>query len=50
MSQQSATQAMVLSSGYAIGLGYPFLAIGFGMEKAIRFRSVLEGINGDRDR
>lgn len=37
MSQQSATQAMVLSSGYAIGLGLPFLAIGFGMEKAIRF-------------
>ena len=37
MSQQSATQAMVLSSGYAIGLGLPFLAIGFGMEKAIQF-------------
>lgn len=36
MSQQSAAQAMVLSSGYAIGLGLPFLAIGFGMEKAIR--------------
>lgn len=48
MSQQSADQAMVLSSGYAIGMGLPFLAIGFGMEKAIRFitrfRKYIRGI------
>lgn len=37
MSQQSATQAMVLSSGYALGLGLPFLAIGLGMGQAVRF-------------
>jgi cytochrome c-type biogenesis protein len=37
MSQQSASQAMVLSSGYALGLGLPFLAIGLGMSQAIRF-------------
>ena len=42
MSQQSAFQAMVLSSGYALGLGLPFLAIGLGMGQAVhiiaRFR------------
>ena len=37
MSQQSANQAMVLSSGYALGLGLPFLAIGLGMGQAVRF-------------
>lgn len=37
MSQQSTTQAMVLSSGYALGLGLPFLAIGLGMGQALRF-------------
>jgi cytochrome c-type biogenesis protein len=37
MSQQSALQAMVLSSGYALGLGIPFLLIGLGMGQAIRF-------------
>jgi cytochrome c-type biogenesis protein len=37
MSQQSAGQAMVLSSGYALGLGLPFLAIGLGMGEAVRF-------------
>jgi len=37
MSQQAAVQAMVLSSGYAIGLGLPFLAIGLGMDRAIHF-------------
>jgi cytochrome c-type biogenesis protein len=37
MSQQSAGQAMVLSSGYALGLGLPFLAIGLGMGQAVRF-------------
>jgi cytochrome c-type biogenesis protein len=43
MSQQSATQAMVLSSGYALGLGLPFLAIGLGMEKAIRLMTRFRG-------
>ena len=37
MSQQASVQAMVLSSGYAIGLGLPFLAIGLGMDRAIQF-------------
>lgn len=37
MSQQSAFQAMILSSGYALGLGLPFLAIGMGMGHAVRF-------------
>jgi cytochrome c-type biogenesis protein len=37
MSQQSAFQAMVLSSGYALGLGLPFLAIGLGMGQAVHF-------------
>jgi cytochrome c-type biogenesis protein len=37
MSQQSAFQAMVLSSGYALGLGLPFLLIGSGMDKAVKF-------------
>src|SRR3989304_5599151 len=32
--QQGSGQAMVLSSGYALGLGVPFLAIGLGMERA----------------
>ena len=48
MSQQAALQAMVLSSGYAIGLGLPFLAIGLGMDRAIhfigRFRRYVRGI------
>lgn len=34
-SQQSAGQAMVLSSGYALGLGLPFIAIGLSMERAV---------------
>ena len=33
-SQQTSGQAMLLSSGYALGLGLPFLAIGFGMDRA----------------
>jgi cytochrome c-type biogenesis protein len=37
MSQQSANQAMLLSSGYALGLGLPFLVIGLGMGQAVRF-------------
>jgi len=36
-SQQTSAQAMVLSSGYALGLGLPFLAIGFGMDRAFGF-------------
>ena len=31
------TQAMLLSSGYAIGLGLPFLAIGLSMDRASGF-------------
>ena len=41
-SQATVGQAMVLSSGYALGLGLPFLFIGLGMDRAIavvrRFR------------
>lgn len=33
-SQRTANQGMVLASGYALGLGLPFLAIGLGMERA----------------
>jgi cytochrome c-type biogenesis protein len=33
-SQETSGQAMLLSSGYALGLGIPFLAIGFGMDRA----------------
>jgi cytochrome c-type biogenesis protein len=33
-SQQTAGQAMVLSSGYALGLALPFLAIGLAMDRA----------------
>ncbi len=36
-SQDTAGQAMVLSSGYALGLGIPFLVIGVGMERATHF-------------
>lgn len=36
-SGQSSGQAMVLSSGYAMGLGVPFLVIGLGMERAAGF-------------
>jgi cytochrome c-type biogenesis protein len=35
-SQQTAGQGMILASGYALGLGLPFLAIGLGMERAIQ--------------
>jgi cytochrome c-type biogenesis protein len=37
MSQQSAAQAMILTSGYALGLGIPFLIIGLGMDRATRW-------------
>jgi len=36
-SQQTAGQGMVLASGYALGLGIPFLAIGLGMDRAAEF-------------
>jgi len=36
-SQQGSWQAMLLSSGYALGLGVPFLLIGMSMEKASKF-------------
>lgn len=35
-SQATSGQAMVLASGYALGLGVPFLIIGLGMEKVSR--------------
>lgn len=36
-SQQTVEQAMVLSSGYALGLALPFLAIGLAMDRASDF-------------
>jgi cytochrome c-type biogenesis protein len=36
-SQNTTGQAMLLTSGYALGLGIPFLMIGFGMDRAIEF-------------
>lgn len=36
-SQQTSGQAMLLSSGYALGLGLPFLLIGLSMDRASRF-------------
>lgn len=35
-SAQTSGQAMLLSSGYAIGLGIPFLLIGIGMDRALK--------------
>lgn len=35
-SQDTSGQAMVLSSGYALGLGVPFLVIGLGMDRAVK--------------
>jgi cytochrome c-type biogenesis protein len=53
LSQNTAGQAMVLSSGYALGLGVPFLLIGLGLGRATdlvrRFRKhlrTIEIING----
>lgn len=37
VSAEMSSQAMALSSGYALGLGLPFLAIGLGMERAAGF-------------
>ncbi len=36
-SEKTAGQAMVLSSGYALGLGLPFLVIGLGLDRAFNF-------------
>jgi cytochrome c-type biogenesis protein len=36
-SQETSGQAMWLSSGYALGLGIPFLIIGLGIDRAARF-------------
>lgn len=36
-SQETSAQAIVLSSGYALGLGLPFLAIGLGVDRAAGF-------------
>lgn len=36
-SQETSTQAMLLSSGYALGLGIPFLIIGAGVGRASHF-------------
>ena len=35
-SQETSGQAMVLASGYALGLGLPFLVIGLGMDRVAR--------------
>lgn len=35
VSQETAGQAVMLSSGYALGLGLPFLVIGFGINRAV---------------
>lgn len=37
VSQNTVGQAMMLTSGYALGLGIPFLLIGFGMDQATSF-------------
>ena len=42
-SQQTAGQAMVLSSGYALGLGFPFLLIGLVMDRASEFARRMRG-------
>ncbi|OJX40261.1 MAG: hypothetical protein BGO78_14925 [Chloroflexi bacterium 44-23] len=36
-SQETVGQGIILSSGYSLGLGIPFLIIGWGMERATRF-------------
>lgn len=37
LSQSSVSQAMILSSGYSLGLGLPFLLLALGMERAVRW-------------
>lgn len=48
LSQENAGVAMLLASGYALGLGVPFLLIGLGMNRAVktvrRFRSHMRKI------
>lgn len=51
--QAGSGQAMLLSSGYAMGLGIPFLLIGFGMHHALRlvhrlrrYQSVIQFTSG----
>lgn len=48
-SQQTVGQAMVLSSGYALGMGLPFLVIGLAVDRAAnfvqRFRKYLRAVN-----
>ncbi|MRR31563.1 hypothetical protein EG834_14830, partial [bacterium] len=36
-SQDQGTQAMFLTSGYALGLGVPFLLLGLGLDRALNF-------------
>jgi cytochrome c-type biogenesis protein len=47
-SQGNSGQAMLMTSGYALGLGLPFLAIGFGLDRAFelvrRLRKYMRGI------
>jgi len=52
-SQETSGQAMLLSSGYALGLGLPFLAIGFGMNRAFdhlrrlrRYQGIIRAVSG----
>lgn len=42
MSQASNSQALILSSGYALGLGLPFLALGAWTGKAVKFYARLK--------
>jgi cytochrome c-type biogenesis protein len=53
LNQETSGQAMLLASGYAIGLGLPFLALGLGIERAnqflVRFRrrvQIIQKISG----
>lgn len=45
-SQDTSGQAMILSSGYAIGLGIPFLALGLGMNRAMNIMSRMRRYQG----
>ena len=42
-SQETSGQAMLLSSGYALGLGIPFLVIGLGIDRASRMLHRIQG-------
>jgi cytochrome c-type biogenesis protein len=37
LSRESSAEAMILSAGYALGMAIPFLALGFGAQKAVEF-------------